>query len=70
MYDTLYLMRECIKSTGITGSDVKVDRVKLRDCWATMKDVEAPLMGATTIDKNGDGTRFPPCSRSRAPSSS
>jgi branched-chain amino acid transport system substrate-binding protein len=59
MYDTLYLMRECIKSTGITGSEVKADRVKLRDCWANMKDVEAPLMGATSIDKNGDGTRIP-----------
>jgi branched-chain amino acid transport system substrate-binding protein len=59
MYDTLYLMRECIKSTGISGSDVKADRVKLRDCWTNMKDVEAPLMGATSIDKNGDGTRIP-----------
>jgi len=59
MYDTLYLMRECIKSTGVTGSEVKGDRVKLRDCWASMKDMEAPLMGATSIDKNGDGTRIP-----------
>jgi branched-chain amino acid transport system substrate-binding protein len=59
MYDTLYLMRECIKSTGVTGSDVKADRVKLRDCWTNMKNVEAPLMGATSIDKNGDGTRIP-----------
>jgi hypothetical protein len=59
MYDTLYLMRECIKSTGISGSDVRADRVKLRDCWTNMKDVEAPLMGATSIDKNGDGTRIP-----------
>jgi hypothetical protein len=24
-----------------------------------MKDMEAPLMGATSIDKNGDGTRIP-----------
>jgi branched-chain amino acid transport system substrate-binding protein len=59
MYDTLYLMRECIKKTGVTGADLNADRVKLRDCWANMKDVEAPLMGATTIDKNGDGTRIP-----------
>jgi branched-chain amino acid transport system substrate-binding protein len=59
MYDTLYLMRECIKKTGVTGADLNTDRVKLRDCWAGMKDVEAPLMGATTIDKNGDGTRVP-----------
>jgi branched-chain amino acid transport system substrate-binding protein len=59
MYDTLYLMRECIKSTGIAGSDVRADRVKLRDCWTNMKDTEAPLMGATSIDKNGDGTRIP-----------
>jgi branched-chain amino acid transport system substrate-binding protein len=59
MYDTLYLMRECIKNTGIIGDNVKVDRVKLRDCWTDMKDADAPLMGATTIDKNGDGTRIP-----------
>ena len=26
MYDTLYLMRECIKSTGVDGSNVKADR--------------------------------------------
>jgi branched-chain amino acid transport system substrate-binding protein len=59
MYDTLYLMRECIKSTGVTGADVKADRAKLRDCWTNMKNAEAPLMGATSIDKNGDGTRIP-----------
>lgn len=59
MYDTLYLMRECIKSTGITGGNAKEDRIKLRDCWTNMKDADAPLTGATTIDKNGDGTRIP-----------
>lgn len=59
MYDTLYLMRECIMKTGITGANVDADRTKLRDCWANMKDVEAPLMGATSIDKNGDATRTP-----------
>jgi len=59
MYDTLYLMRECIKTTGVTGNDVKGDRVKLRDCWATMKNREAPLTGETSIDKDGDGTRIP-----------
>jgi len=59
MYDTLYLMRECIKSTGVIGSDLKADRVKLRDCWANMKNMQAPLMGATSIDKNGDATRVP-----------
>jgi branched-chain amino acid transport system substrate-binding protein len=59
IYDTLYLMRECIKSTGVTGANVKDDRVKLRDCWAGMKDAEAPLTGATSMDKNGDGTRIP-----------
>jgi hypothetical protein len=38
---------------------VKEDRVKLRDCWAGLKDAEAPLTGATSMDKNGDGTRIP-----------
>ena len=59
MYDTLYLMRECIKSTGVDGTNVKADRIRLRDCWSNMKSSEAPLMGATSIDKNGDGTRIP-----------
>jgi len=59
MYDTLFLTRECIMKSGVTGSDVKADRVKLRDCWANMKNVEAPLTGATSIDKDGDGTRIP-----------
>jgi len=59
MYDTLYLMRECIMATGVTGNDVKSDRVKLRDCWANMKNQEAPLTGETSIDKDGDGTRIP-----------
>ena len=59
MYDTLYLMRECIKKTEVTGADIKGDRIKLRDCWANMKDLDAPLMGPTSIDKNGDGTRVP-----------
>lgn len=59
MYDTLYLMRECIKSTGIDGSNAKGDRVKLRDCWSNMKNTAAPLMGETSIDKDGDGTRIP-----------
>ena len=45
MYDTLYLMRECIKSTGVTGDNVKADRVKLRDCWANMKDARCSADG-------------------------
>ena len=52
-------MRECIKTTGVTGNDIKDDRVKLRDCWANMKNREAPLTGVTSIDKDGDGTRIP-----------
>jgi branched-chain amino acid transport system substrate-binding protein len=59
MYDTLYLMRECIKNTGVAGDSVQANRVKLRDCFASMKDMDAPLMGATSIDQNGDGTRIP-----------
>jgi branched-chain amino acid transport system substrate-binding protein len=59
MYDTLYLMRECIKGTGVDGTKVRADRIKLRDCWSSMKGSEAPLMGATSIDNNGDGTRIP-----------
>ena len=69
MYDTLYLMRECIKSTGVAGDDVKADRIKLRDCWSSMNGLEAPLMGATSIDKNGDGIASRPYSRSRGPTS-
>jgi branched-chain amino acid transport system substrate-binding protein len=58
IYDTLYLMRECIERTDLTG-DVSAARTKLRDCWATMKDFNAPLTGATSMDKNGDGIRIP-----------
>ena len=59
MYDSLFLMRDCIMQLGLTGADIKAERVKLRDCWATMKDREAPLTGATSIDKNGDAVRTP-----------
>jgi branched-chain amino acid transport system substrate-binding protein len=59
IYDSLYLMRDCIIRLGLTGSDMKTERVKLRDCWANMKDREAPLTGATSIDKNGDAIRKP-----------
>jgi hypothetical protein len=52
-------MRECIRKTEVTGADLKADRIKLRDCWANMKNLDAPLMGPTSIDKNGDGTRVP-----------
>ena len=59
MYDTLYLMRDCIISTGITGNDVKAERVKMRDCWANMKDRTAPLTGATSSIEKGDAVRTP-----------
>jgi branched-chain amino acid transport system substrate-binding protein len=58
MYDTLYLTRDCIMRTSITGADL-VDRTKLRDCWAGIKDVAAPLTGKTTIDGSGDAVRKP-----------
>jgi branched-chain amino acid transport system substrate-binding protein len=59
MYDTLYLTRSCIMKTGVDGKDVQKDRVKLRDCWAHMKDQDAPLTGSTTINKDGDAERTP-----------
>ena len=59
IYDSLFLMRDCIIRLGLTGKDIKAERVKIRDCWATMKDREAPLTGATSIDKNGDAIRTP-----------
>lgn len=59
IYDTLYLMRQCIIKTGIMGKDLEADKVKMRDCWTNMKDAEAPLTGATTINKEGDATRVP-----------
>lgn len=59
MYDTLYHMRSCIIDTGVDGKKLASDRVKLRDCWANMKNKDAPLTGATTIDKDGDAERTP-----------
>lgn len=59
MYDTLYLMRECIREKGVTGKDLAADRVKLRDCWAGMSARKAPLTGETTINEQGDAIRKP-----------
>ena len=59
MYDSLFLMRDCIIKEGLTGSNIKAERVKIRDCWANMKDRSAPLTGATSIDQNGDAVRKP-----------
>lgn len=59
MYDTLYLMRQCIINSNVSGQNVKADRTKLRDCWANLKNVDAPLTGTTTIDKDGDAIRTP-----------
>ena len=59
MYDTLYLTRECIRQRGVTGHDLVTDRVAIRDCWAHMKDAEAPLTGATTINADGETVRKP-----------
>jgi branched-chain amino acid transport system substrate-binding protein len=58
MYDTLYLMRQCIVSTGVRDSSAAA-KVKIRDCWANMKNVDAPLTGPTSIDTNGEGVRTP-----------
>jgi len=59
MYDTLYLMRSCIIDTGVDGKKLESDRTKLRDCWTNMKNKDAPLTGATTINKDGDAERTP-----------
>jgi len=58
IYDTLFLMRECIVDNKITGEKITADRVKMRDCWAGLKNKAGPLMGATTI-VNGDAVRKP-----------
>jgi hypothetical protein len=59
MYDTLYVMRACIMSQGLTGGSLQPERVKLRDCLANMKNQDAPLTGATSMDKEGDAVRKP-----------
>ena len=59
IYDSLFLMRDCIIRNKLGGGDLKAERVKMRDCWAEMKDRSAPLTGATSIDKNGDAVRKP-----------
>jgi branched-chain amino acid transport system substrate-binding protein len=58
MYDALFLMRHCIVSTGVTGA-TQEDKVKIRDCWANIRDVEAPIAGPSTIDANGEARKFP-----------
>lgn len=59
MYDTLYLMRDCIMETGVDGKKLQSDRTKLRDCWTNMKNKDAPLTGKTSINKDGDAERTP-----------
>ena len=58
LYDTLFATRDCIIKQGITGEDLATDREKMRDCWLTMKNLQTPLMGSTTM-VNGDAVRLP-----------
>ena len=61
MFATLHIMRNCISRSGTTGApaDLERDRDRIRQCWAGLKDYPAPLLGATSIDKNGDAVRSP-----------
>jgi branched-chain amino acid transport system substrate-binding protein len=54
MYDTLHIMRYLVGKMGITGKpkDLKKDREKMREGWATLKDYHG--VSETTIDKEGD----------------
>jgi len=56
-YDTLYLTRECIRQRGVAGKDLTADRTAIRDCWAQLKNAEAPLTGANTINADGYAVR-------------
>ena len=56
-YDTLYLTRECIRQRGVAGKDLTADRTAIRDCWAQLKNAEAPLTGANTVNADGYAVR-------------
>lgn len=56
-YDTLYLTRECIRQRGVAGKDLAADRTAIRDCWAQLKDAQAPLTGANTVNADGYAVR-------------
>ncbi|MDB5533156.1 MAG: branched-chain amino acid abc transporter, amino acid-binding protein, partial [Hyphomicrobiales bacterium] len=58
MYDALFLMRHCIMTTGVSGNSA-ADKTKIRDCWAGLKDVDAPIAGPSSIDENGDARHEP-----------
>jgi branched-chain amino acid transport system substrate-binding protein len=58
-YDTLYLTRECIRQRGVAGKDLAADRTAIRDCWAHLKDADAPLTGANTVNADGYAVRKP-----------
>jgi branched-chain amino acid transport system substrate-binding protein len=58
MYDTLWLVKNCLVTTGVKGSS-DADKTKIRDCLANTHDVVTPIAGAVTINKDGDGTREP-----------
>lgn len=58
MYDTLFLMRHCIMTTGVKDSS-QPSKDKIRDCWAHLKDVDAPLSGPNSMGPDGDVIRMP-----------
>ena len=58
IYDTLYLMRQCIVAGKAPQGDLQAQRDAIRDCWNDMKNADAPLTGQTTM-QNGDAVRQP-----------
>jgi branched-chain amino acid transport system substrate-binding protein len=58
-YDTMFVMRHCLMTAKVTGADLKADRAKVKDCWAGIKGVEAPLTGPTNMDADGSAERQP-----------
>jgi branched-chain amino acid transport system substrate-binding protein len=58
MYDTLFLVRNCLTTTGVKGNS-DADKTKIRDCLASTHDVVTPIAGPVSLNKDGDGVREP-----------
>jgi branched-chain amino acid transport system substrate-binding protein len=60
IYDTLYLVRNCIIKQNVMGDDVAADRRKIQQCVSTTKDEKTPLLlGATSFNADGESIRKP-----------
>jgi branched-chain amino acid transport system substrate-binding protein len=66
IYDTLFIAKQCIESSGVTNkpSDLAADRERIRSCLEKVKDYPG-IVGATTFNADGDAVLAPVPLRAR-----